>query len=133
MKKLLLAGAALAAFGGSALAADVSARPAPAYAPLPPPAYWNGWYIGGNVGYSWGQAKNDSASSNTNLGVVQFSNALSESQNIDGVIGGVQTGYNYQFGGWVWGWETDFQGSGQKGGSTRLVSSSPASAPFLRR
>ena len=120
MKKLLLAGAALVAlFGGSAVAADVRARPAPAYAPPPPPAYsWNGWYIGGNIGYSWGQAKNDSAASTTNLGVVVTGTALSESQKIDGVIGGVQTGYNYQFGGWVWGWETDFQGSGQKGGST---------------
>ena len=53
MKKLLLASAALTAlFGGFANAADMGARPA--YAP-PPPAYsWNGWYIGGNIGYSWG-------------------------------------------------------------------------------
>jgi outer membrane immunogenic protein len=117
MKKLLLASAALTAlFGGLANAADMGARPA--YAP-PPPAYsWNGWYIGGNIGYSWGQARNDSSASTTNLGVVVTGNALSESQNINGVIGGVQTGYNYQSGGWVWGWETDFQGSGQKGGST---------------
>jgi outer membrane immunogenic protein len=43
---------------------------------------------------------------------------VSNSQNIDGAIGGVQTGYNYQFGAWVWGLETDFQASGQKGGST---------------
>src|SRR5262245_52014724 len=116
MKKLLLASAALTAlFGGLANAADMGARPA--YAP-PPPAYsWNGWYIGGNIGYSWGQAKNDSNASATALGVLS-GNAISESQKIDGVIGGVQTGYNYQSGGWVWGWETDFQGSGQKGGST---------------
>src|SRR5262245_65611119 len=109
MKKLLLATTAFVALAaGSANAADMAVRPA--YAP--PPAYsWNGWYIGGNVGYSWGQAKNDSAASTTNLGVVVTGNALSESQKIDGVIGGVQTGYNYQFGGWVWGWETDFQGS----------------------
>ena len=117
MKKLLLAGAALTAlFGGLANAADMGARPA--YAP-PPPAYnWTGGYWGGNIGYSWGQAKNDSAASTTNLGVVVNGNALSESQKIDGVIGGFQTGYNYQFGAWVWGWETDFQWSGQKGGST---------------
>src|SRR5499426_1535531 len=116
MKKLLLATTAFVVLAAaSASAADMAVRPA--YAP--PPAYsWNGWYIGGNVGYSWGQAKNDSAASTTNLGVVVTGNALSESQKIDGVIGGVQTGYNYQFGGWVWGWETDFQGSGQKGGST---------------
>ena len=112
MKKLLLATTAFVVLAAaSASAADMRARPA--YAP-PPPAYsWNGWYIGGNVGYSWGHAKYD-ATVNSFLG--NF--AVSESQNIDGVIGGVQTGYNYQFGTWVWGWETDFQGSGQKGGST---------------
>src|SRR5262249_58360918 len=31
--------------------------------------------------------------------------AISASEKIDGVIGGVQTGYNYQFGAWVWGLE----------------------------
>src|SRR3954470_5850041 len=36
----------------------------------------------------------------------------------DGVIGGFQSGYNYQFGQWVLGLETDIQASGQKGGST---------------
>ena len=117
MKKLLLATTAFVILAaGSANAADMRARPA--YAP-PPPAYsWNGWYIGGNVGYSWGNAKYDSTTSTSVNGVTVSGNSISESQKIDGVIGGVQTGYNYQFGGWVWGWETDFQGSGQKGGST---------------
>ena len=63
------------------------------------------------VTYSWGEAKNDA----TVLGVGTFS----ESQKIDGVIGGFQTGYNYQFGTWVWGFETDIQASGQKGGFHR--------------
>jgi outer membrane immunogenic protein len=116
MKKLLLATTAFVALAaGSANAADMAVRPA--YAP--PPAYsWNGWYIGGTIGYSWGNAKYDSTTSATALGVPLAGTSISESQKIDGVIGGVQTGYNYQFGGWVWGWETDFQGSGQKGGST---------------
>jgi outer membrane immunogenic protein len=116
MKKLLLATTAFVVLAAaSASAADMAVRPA--YAP--PPAYsWNGWYIGGNVGYSWGNAKYDSTTSTSVNGVTVSGNSISESQKIDGVIGGVQTGYNYQFGGWVWGWETDFQGSGQKGGST---------------
>ena len=109
MKKLLLAGAALTALlGGSAVAADMGARPAP-YAP--PPAYsWTGLYWGANIGYSWGQSKYDAAFSGTG--------AVSVSEDIDGVVGGVQSGYNYQFGVWVWGFETDIQASGQKGGST---------------
>src|SRR5262245_31059086 len=65
-------------------------------------------YWGANVGYSWGQSKNDRTL--FGLGVT-----ARESQDLDGVIGGVQTGYNYQFGAWVWGLETDIQASGQKG------------------
>jgi outer membrane immunogenic protein len=110
MKKLLLAGAALTAlFGGFANAADMGVRPA--YAPPPPPVYsWTGLYWGVNIGYSWGQSKYDA----TLIGV----GTLSRSEDIDGVIGGGQSGYNYQFGAWVWGFETDIQASGQKGGST---------------
>ena len=110
MKKLLLTSVALTAlFGGSAFAADL--RPAYKAAPLPPPVYsWTGIYWGVNVGYSWGEAKNDV----TLLGV----GTVSGSQKMDGVIGGFQAGYNYQFGAWVWGFETDIQASGQKGGET---------------
>src|SRR4029450_7047717 len=38
-----------------------------------------------------------------------------------GVMVGFQTGYNYQFGTCVWGFETDIQASGQTGGSTLAV------------
>jgi outer membrane immunogenic protein len=112
MKKFLLASAALTVLlGGSAVAADLRR---PAYTPPPPPAApaysWTGLYWGANIGYSWGQSKYDA----TLRGV----GTLSRSEDIDGVIGGVQSGYNYQFGAWVWGFETDFQATGQKGGST---------------
>jgi len=118
MKKILFGGAALTALMvGSAGAADLR-RPAPAYAP--PPVYnWTGGYWGGNIGYGWGEAKYDAA---VNVAVplapATASTAISSSRDIDGVIGGLQAGYNYQFGAWVWGWETDFQGSGQKGSET---------------
>src|ERR1700704_6934879 len=114
MKKFLLAGVAFAALGGSAVAAD-PARPA--YAPPPPVYSWTGLYWGVNVGYSWGQAKDEVALT----GVGTFS----ESQKVDGVIGGFQSGYNYQFGQWVWGFETDIQASGQKGGTTLQISALP--------
>ena len=110
MKKLLLTSVALTALlGGSAFAADL--RPAYKAPPPPPPVYsWTGIYWGVNVGYSWGEAKNDV----TLLGV----GTASSSRKMDGVIGGFQAGYNYQFGAWVWGFETDIQASGQKGGET---------------
>jgi outer membrane immunogenic protein len=130
MKKLLLATTAFVVLAAASASAADNVRPAylppPAYAP--PPAYsWNGWYIGANVGYGRGNARYDAALNASALGFFVpeigagqaiAGTAISESQKIDGVIGGVQTGYNYQFGAWVWGWETDFQGSGQKGGST---------------
>ena len=64
-----------------------------------------------NVGYSWGQSKNDAT---LQIAPGVFGSA-SASRKVDGVIGGFQSGYNYQFGQWVWGFETDFQASGQKG------------------
>jgi outer membrane immunogenic protein len=112
MKKLLLAGVALAAVSGSAAAADLSR---PAYAPPPPVYSWTGLYWGVNIGYSWGQDKRDASLLVAAPGVVR---TFSDSQKVDGVIGGFQSGYNYQFGQWVWGFETDIQASGQKGGTT---------------
>jgi outer membrane immunogenic protein len=118
MKKLLLATTAFVALAGaSASAADMRARPA--YAPPPAVYNWTGGYWGGNIGYSWGDSKYDAA---VNLAVplaaFRAGTAISRSAELDGVIGGLQAGYNYQFGAWVWGWETDFQWSGQKGTDT---------------
>jgi outer membrane immunogenic protein len=122
MKKLFLATTTFVVLSAvSAGAADMYARPAYTPPPAPAPIYsWTGIYWGGNVGYSWGQSK--STGSLIGLGNVQ------ESQDVDGVIGGVQTGYNYQFGTWVFGLETDIQASGQKGGSTFPVLAFPPTA-----
>jgi len=102
------------------------ARPAYTPPPAPAPVYsWTGMYWGANVGYGWGDARYDAALNASALGFIPglagtavAGTAISSSEKIDGVIGGVQTGYNYQFGAWVWGLETDFQFSGQTGGST---------------
>ncbi|OLB78492.1 MAG: hypothetical protein AUI16_03580 [Alphaproteobacteria bacterium 13_2_20CM_2_64_7] len=114
MKRLFFATTAFVVLAAaSAGAADMSVSPV--YAPPPVPVYsWTGIYFGGNVGYSWGQSKSDRTGSLVGLGV-----NVRESQEMDGVIGGVQTGYNYQFGNWVFGLETDIQASGQKGQHSR--------------
>src|SRR3954467_8546829 len=114
MKKLLLAGVALAALSGSAVAAGLAR---PAYAPPPPVYSWTGLYWGVNIGYSWGQAKDEV----TLAGVGTFS----ESQKVDGVIGGFQSGHPDQFGQWVWGFETDIQSAGQKGETMLQISALP--------
>jgi outer membrane immunogenic protein len=61
MKKLFLATTAFVVLAAaSAGAADMYARPAYAPPPAPAPVYtWTGMYWGANVGYSWGQSKND--------------------------------------------------------------------------
>jgi outer membrane immunogenic protein len=112
MKKTLVAAAAAFAIAsgamiGQASAADLDFMPAP-----PPPVFvptWAGFYIGGHVGYGEGDfdtrldldyfdafdvLENDSYS---------FFNSLSP----DGLVGGIQGGYNWQINRLVLGIEAD--------------------------
>ena len=108
MHRLLVAFLAAIAFAGSALAADMPAR-MPVKAPIIVPPYnWTGFYVGLNIGGSWGKQDN-------NLVTTSGGTVLSNSANLDGVIGGGQIGYNWQLDQLVFGFEADFQGSGQKG------------------
>jgi outer membrane immunogenic protein len=103
---------------------------APVYkAPPPPPApiyTWTGWYVGGNVGYSWGDAHTNFAGSGTSIEFPlvtaipnDFAFAASHVQHVNGFIGGGQFGYNYQVAPkWILGIEADIQGSGERGSST---------------
>jgi outer membrane immunogenic protein len=131
MKKPLLAAASFAVFvlTGAANAADLAARfyVAP---PSPPVWTWTGFYIGGNVGYSWGDARTDIAGNGTTVTfpgtLAAFTNppaafADSATQRLQGVIGGGQIGFNYQFSPqWVLGFEADIQASGERGSSKFL-------------
>jgi outer membrane immunogenic protein len=104
---LLLSGAALAAFAVPALAADLPARPAYKAPPAAPVYGWTGFYAGVNLGYSWGKLTNDF--------VVAGVGTFTESQKMNGIIGGFQWGYNWQFGNWVLGTESDFMFTDQRG------------------
>ena len=86
--------------------------------PLPPaPVYsWTGFYIGGNVGYSWGNGNSNYYDPNFGASGLGPPSSNPLSQRIDGVIGGGQIGYNWQPDRtWVLGLEADIQGSGEKG------------------
>jgi outer membrane immunogenic protein len=118
MKKLTTAIAAIALIGTPAFAAQPP-PPAPVYS-------WTGFYVGGNVGYSWGNANTDVVGNGTLVArnlhppPLNFSNpfnfAASNSARPNGVIGGGQIGYNYQFSpNGVLGFEADIQGSGERG------------------
>jgi outer membrane immunogenic protein len=77
-----------------------------------PPAWtWTGFYVGGNAGYSWGKA-------NGQVTLGPF--ATDVSFPLDGFIGGGQFGYNWRSNNWVFGFEADFQGTGQKGSANAV-------------
>ena len=122
-----IAASALAAMAASstASAADLAARPY-TKAPVTEPIYhWTGFYIGGNVGYSWATVSDTSTLQIA--GAVLFTSA--DRADMDGVIGG-QIGYNWQVQNWVWGLEADIQGSDQKGRRDFLCATSVCTPPF---
>lgn len=114
----------------SAMAADLAPRP---YTKAPAPIVaiydWTGFYIGGNVGYSWGRERTDGNLTGTqNVSVFRTAGPTLVSSvdtvlgtlpligraNLNGVIGGGQAGYNWQRGTWLFGLEADFQGSDER-------------------
>jgi outer membrane immunogenic protein len=73
---------------------------------------WTGFYVGGNIGYSWGRSS-DTSSLTNGAGTTLFTSP--GGSNLDGVVGGGQLGYNWQVQNWVWGFEADIQGTGERG------------------
>jgi outer membrane immunogenic protein len=93
MKKIVLAALGLASFAGSAVAADMAARP---YVKAPPPApvySWTGCYLGAGGGY--GMFNQDTDITTSPGGVLVTSNTT---QGGRGWFGTVQGGCDYQFG-----------------------------------
>lgn len=126
-KAIAASALAVIAATSAASAADLAARPY-TKAPVMEPIYnWTGFYIGGNVGYSWGRSSDTSTLTN-GAGAVLFTSA--DRANMDGVIGGGQIGYNWQVQSWVWGLEADIQGSGQKGSRAYLCPTGVCTPPF---
>jgi outer membrane immunogenic protein len=109
MRRFGLALLAITALVGSAVAADMPVK-APVYkAPVVAPIYnWTGFYLGLNAGGSWGRQDNSLVT------VPGGTTVFSDSDKLNGFIGGGQIGYNWQTDHWVFGVEADFQGSGQK-------------------
>ena len=97
LRKTLMSTVLLFGAMGVASAADLSnTKSAPAFYPPPPLFTWTGVYVGGQLGYMWG---------NTN----------SRGYNPTGVDGGAHVGYNYQMGQLVAGLEGDVNGSNYRG------------------
>src|SRR5688572_18011649 len=92
MKRILLAGAALAATTLGSQAADLGYAPAPV-------DVWSGFFVGIQGGYGWGDA--DYAFLDTGT----FDEANPSSFEIEGGLGGLYYGRNWQSGSFVYGLE----------------------------
>ena len=127
MKKLLVAGIVLIVVVNTAQAADMPVKAPVAAAPI-----WTGFYVGGNVGYGWGNrnvnyAPNDPAAAGLFL-PGSGAEPAATSFNSSGALGGVQLGYNWQFARtWLFGIETDLDWTGMKGSG----SGSPVGNPLI--
>lgn len=122
MKQSLITGAALAALlTVPAFAADLPARlPITAPTAVAPPPDWAGFYVGANLGAigTSGDTSHqciDPTGTFNGFGCDQIPAA---SVSGTGVIGGVQAGYNWQAGLWVYGLEGDIQGTSLNGKSS---------------
>src|SRR3954462_9299250 len=94
MKGLVAVAMALVGLTTRVQAADFAATPRGPYTVNQPlnAFSWAGPYLGGNIGYAWGSVDNAFAKPS-------------------GFVGGLQGGYNWQNGPWVFGLEADIQAS----------------------
>lgn len=136
MKRILIASAGFALLTAtSALAADL-----PVYTKAPPVAVvydWTGFYIGTNLGYSWGRATTDGTVATTPTGVVSPVTTvvpLTGRADVNGFIGGGQLGYNWQAGRFLYGLEGDIQFSNERArGDVCMVAACPGGAFVFTR
>jgi outer membrane immunogenic protein len=107
MHKITVAALPLLALAASASAADFPRSPA--YLDVPPARAitWDGFYIGGNLGGGWADARSDFSAAGVVFGTAD--------NHMNGFSGGLQLGYNWQRGPWLLGAETDFQLANIKG------------------
>ena len=143
MKRILIASAA---FASLLTATSASAADLPVYskAPVVAAVYdWTGYYIGTNLGYSWGRGSTDGNVTGTRTvtvaGAAPVVTALAAlpltgRADVNGFIGGGQLGYNWQREKWLFGLEGDIQFSNERGsGDVCTVAGCPAgSAVFTR-
>jgi outer membrane immunogenic protein len=125
MKKFLLSSVAFLGLATAAAAADLPARTmAPAPFVAVPVFTWTGFYVGAQVGYSWG---NDDALGLLNGDVVTVGgvpfvvSGVGGGDDSDGFVLGGHVGYNVQFGSFVVGVEGDLEYADLGGNNNAFV------------
>ena len=105
MRRLLLAAAATVLLSTPTFAADLAPVPAEPVAPAYLPFTWTGFYVGGNVGYGFGNDEDSDISDSGGRDLDSFG------LDADGFFVGAQVGANYQMDSFVIGIEADIQKS----------------------
>lgn len=98
MRKILLATTFLCGMSGYALAADAVVEEVVVETPI---FVWTGGYVGLHAGWAWGRE-------NDNLSEFVEEPPAADEFDVDGFIGGIHAGYNWQSGSFVYGVEGDF-------------------------
>lgn len=106
----IVVAASLGCLAKPALAADLPAYKAPPPA-LPALYSWSGFYLGAQVGYAWG--RDHTYETLTSTGAFT---GFEWRYDMNGVVGGLFAGANYQVGPTVFGLEADIEAAGNKGG-----------------
>jgi len=94
---------------------------------VPPSApNWSGFYLGANIGSGTGR-------DHTSYGLTGPAGSSTELFDLspDGFNGGAQAGYNWQAANWVFGLETDIQGSSQRDNRACMQTCNPVPAPVI--
>ena len=120
MKKLALAFSLGVICTANALAADLPARTYTKAPVVVNPAYnWTGFYVGAHLGYGWEDNRMDVT---TLPSPAVFNEApFSFNNKPSGILGGLQAGYNWQAGKFVFGVEADISATDIHGSSTRVA------------
>jgi outer membrane immunogenic protein len=127
LRKILLSTVLIAAAAGSAAAADLPRRgvaPAPYLAA--PVFTWTGFYVGLNAGAGWNNNRGIATTVDTLVNPIY---GIGDNSNDAGFTGGVQAGYNMQFGSFVAGVEADINYIDRNGGNNNgAFPAAPATA-----
>lgn len=127
MRGLVLGAAGAVFFVSTVNAGDI-------YGPYMPVFSWTGFYLGANGGYARADRTAGFTSNDVNVRTITCGGAPMGTcpgpadVNLEGGIGGLQIGYNWQWGNWLAGVETDFDGAQIRGKGTSAFMLGPAAS-----